>query len=132
MDLGTLRDQACASLYLLIPQVGDSSRLVDECLTSARKSFRDEFILSLGPQVWAHIALVHVTTFLDSGVDVPVGDLCAAVLRDAVHLHRLDALAQGLVQGLVGAQHSVATDRPAVGHPHLVVVRDEPGEPQGG
>ena len=98
MELDELRDRACMSLRLLLPQVDDPSRLVDECLTSARKAFRDEFILSLSPEAWARIALVHITTFLDSGTDVPVGDIVAAVLRDSIHLGRIDLLAQQVGQ----------------------------------
>lgn len=98
MDFDELREQACVSLRMLLPQADDPSRLVDECLSSARRSFRDEFILSLSPAAWARIALVHVTTFLDTGADVSVGDICASVLRDSINLRRMELLAQGLAQ----------------------------------
>lgn len=94
MDFDELRDQTCASLRLLLPQVENSSRLVGECLASARRVFRDEFILRLSPAAWARISQVYATTFLDTGADVSVGDICAAVLRDSINLNRLDLLAQ--------------------------------------
>lgn len=94
MDMDQLRDQACAQLRLLLPQAGDSSRLVDECLTSARKAFRDDFILQLSPAAWARISLIYIKNFLDTGCDVPVGNLVAQVLRDALHTGRMDMLSQ--------------------------------------
>ncbi|HMW52101.1 MAG TPA: hypothetical protein PLN96_02755 [Zoogloea sp.] len=98
MDFDELHERACINLRLLLPQVQDPTRLVDECLLSARKSFRDDFILSLSPEAWARISLVYISTFLDSGVDVPVGDIVAAVVSDSIHLRRIDLLAQQVGQ----------------------------------
>jgi hypothetical protein len=102
MHFDELRERACASLSLLLPQVGDPSRLVDECLASARRAFKDEFILSLSPEAWARISLIHVTTFLDTEVDVSVGDIAACVLRDSINIGRMEMLAQQLAQSRAG------------------------------
>jgi hypothetical protein len=121
MDLDELRQRACIRLALLLPQVSDPSRLMDECLASARHSFRDEFIAKLSPEAWAHIALLHATTFLDCGVDLSVGDLVATVLRDSIHLHRIDMLSQDLAQRLAAeAPHRKAT-------PNIRLVRPSDG-----
>jgi len=98
MDFDDLHQRTCVSLRLLLPQAGDSSRLVDECLSSARRSFKDDFILRLSAQAWARISLTYATTFLDSGVDVSIGEIVATVLRDAIHLGRIEMLAQQLAQ----------------------------------
>ncbi len=98
-DLDRLRDQACACLAMMLPaESGNPSQLVDECLTSARRTLRDEFILQLSPQAWAQLALIYTTHFLDSGVDVPMGDIVAAVVRDALHTRRLDMVTSRLAQ----------------------------------
>lgn len=112
MDFEELRQRTCASLFLLLPQAGDSSQLVDECLRSARLSFRDEFILRLSPEAWARISLTYATTFLDSGVEVSVGEIGAAVLRDAINLHRLDMLAQQLAQSKEVEQAGTSSSPP--------------------
>lgn len=106
MDLDELREAACAHLRLRLPPGNDPAQLVDECLSSARRSLRDEFILQLGPDAWAQIALAYVTAFLDTGNDVSVGEIFALVIRDSVHLKRLDILAQQAAQ---------AKGEPAVG-----------------
>lgn len=121
MDFDELRNQTCANLRLHLPQVGDSSRLVDECLACARRSFRDEFILQLSPAVWARISQVYATTFLDTEADVSVGEICAAVLRDSVALNRIDLLAQQ-----VGQAKAQEPSRPA-GAPCLTLVRSAGG-----
>lgn len=120
MDFDELRDQTCASLRLLLPQLADSSRLVDECLASARRSFRDEFILRLSPAAWARISQVYATTFLDTGADVSVGEICVAVLRDTISLNRLELLAQQL-----GQAKAQAPTKPAGGPSSLTLVRSD-------
>lgn len=112
MNFEELRQRTCSSLFLLLPEAGDSSKLVDECLSSARIAFRDEFILQLSPEAWARIALTYATTFLDSGIEVSVGDIAAAVLRDAIHINRLDMLAQQLAQSKEGEQAVSSTSPP--------------------
>lgn len=121
MDLDQLREQACVQLRLLLPQAGDSSRLVDECLTSARKAFRDEFILQLSPAAWARISLIYIKNFLDTGCDVPVGALVAQVLRDALHTGRMDMLSQ---QAATEAQAFTPPPAAKKSGPSLSVVRD--------
>lgn len=121
MDFDELRDKTCASLRLLLPRVEDSSRLVDECLASARRSFRDDFILRLSPAAWARISQVYATTFLDTGADVSIGDICAAVLRDSITLNRIDLLAQQLGQ----AKAQEAPKPAAAPAPTLVLVRSD-------
>jgi len=112
MNFEELRQHTCASLHLLLPQAGDSSKLVDECLSSARLSFRDEFILRLSPEAWARISLIYATTFLDSGTEVSVGEIGAAVLRDAINIRRLEMLAQQLAQSKEGEQTGTRASPP--------------------
>jgi hypothetical protein len=112
MNFEELRQRTCASLFLLLPEAGDSSRLVDECLSSARLSFRDEFILRLSPEAWARISLTYATTFLDSGTELSVGEIGAAVLRDAININRLDMLAQQLAQSKKGEQTGTSASPP--------------------
>lgn len=126
MDFDELRDQTCASLRLLLPEAGDSSRLVDECLSSARRSFKDEFILRLSPAAWARISVIYITTFLDTGADVSVGEICAAVLRDSININRMGILAQDL-----GQIRAEARPKPRGEAPTLSLVRSDDGEPHG-
>ncbi|MGC2166172.1 MAG: hypothetical protein WA632_09190 [Gallionella sp.] len=102
MDFDELRDLACASLALRMPQIEGSSRLVDECLTNARLEFRDQFILRLSPEAWARISLIYATTFLDTQADVSVAEIAAAVLRDSINISRMEMLAQQLAQDKLG------------------------------
>lgn len=96
MKLDELREHAIAHLRLLLPGAGDPSQLMDECLASAQRSFKVDFICSLSPEAWARIALIHCKHFLDTGCDVSVGEMVAVVLRDSVHIGRLDMLTQQL------------------------------------
>ncbi|MES9832589.1 MAG: hypothetical protein ABW139_10125 [Candidatus Thiodiazotropha sp. DIVDIV] len=96
MKLEKLRDQATTCIRLLVPQLGDASILVDECLASAEKSFSSEFILSLSPQAWAKITIIYHKHFLDTGSDVPVGEMVAEVVRDSIDIKRIDFLTQSL------------------------------------
>lgn len=112
MNFEELRQRTCASLFLLLPEAGDSSKLVDECLSSARLALRDEFILRLSPEAWARISLTYATTFLDSGTEVSVGEIVAAVLRDAININRLDMLAQQLAQSKEGEQMGTSASPP--------------------
>ncbi|MCP5426339.1 MAG: hypothetical protein H6970_14935 [Gammaproteobacteria bacterium] len=114
MNFDELRERACASLARLMPQVEGSSRLVDECLSNARLAFRDEFILQLSPEAWARIALIYTTTFLDSQADVSVGDIAAAVLRDSIHIGRMEMLAQQLAQRKLGEKAAHKASSPTL------------------
>ncbi len=99
MELEHLRAEASAHLALLVPPLsGDAARLVDECLESARKAFRDEFIRQLSPTAWARISLIYVTHFAETGTDLPVADIVAAVVRDSLHTRRMDMVTQSLAQ----------------------------------
>jgi hypothetical protein len=98
MTLDELRERASAYLSLRLPPGTDPSQLIDECLTSARRSLRDEFILLLSPEAWARISLIYVTTFLESGNDTSIGEIFAAVIRDSLHLNRMEPLAQQAAQ----------------------------------
>lgn len=99
MDIDSLRDQTVAYLALRWPELQEGAPwLVDECFASARKSFRNEFICQLGPQAWARITLIYFKHFLDTGCDVSVGEMFAAVIRDSINLNRLDMLILDLAQ----------------------------------
>ncbi|QID19323.1 hypothetical protein G3580_17900 [Nitrogeniibacter mangrovi] len=119
MDLDTLRAQATAHLILHTPALErGAAQLVDECLASARKAFHTDFIRQLGPQAWAEITLIYFKHFVDTGVDVPVGDMFAAVIRDSIHIRRMDMLTLAL------AQHKQAAAAQAH-KPTLSVVKDD-------
>jgi len=99
MDIDSLRDQTVAYLALRWPELQEGApQLVDECFASARKSFRNEFICQLSPQAWARITLIYFKHFLDTGSDVSVGEVFAAVIRDSINLNRLDMLTLDLAQ----------------------------------
>src|SRR5574343_959310 len=119
MNLDHLRDQACANLALLVPQLAeDAGRLVDECLASAQRSFRNEFIAQISPAAWARITLIYFKNFVDTGCDVTVAEIVAAVVRDSIHTSRLGMTTLQLAQDKVIAR----MDSGAA--PHLHVVRD--------
>ena len=120
MKFDQLRDQTCLCMQLLTPELGDSSRLVDECLASARLSFRDDFICRFRPEAWAKITLVYHKHFLDSGCDVSVAEIFVEVLRDSINSHRMDHLTKNLVLKKQYEQ-SLQDDK----RPTLSVVRPE-------
>lgn len=119
MELEELREQAIAHLRLRLPGAGDPSQLVDECLASALLSFKKEFIVMLSPEAWARMALIHCKHFLDTGCDVSVGEMVAMVLRDSIHIGRMDMLTQQL------ATHKLAESAttPPAATPTLTLVK---------
>lgn len=119
MDFDQLRDQTCAGLALLMPQLeGDVSRLVDECLSDARKAFRNEFILQLSPGAWARITLIYFKHFIDTGCDVSVAEIVAAVVRDSINSSRMEMLTLDLAQKKMDVQAQ------AKKAPTLTIVKD--------
>ncbi|MFY0676618.1 MAG: hypothetical protein K6L74_03635 [Neptuniibacter sp.] len=98
MEIDQLRDQTCFCMELLVPELGDSSQLVDECLADARKSFRDSFICNFRPEAWAKITLIYHKHFLDTGCDVTVAEIFAEVVRDSIKSNRMDFLTMNLAQ----------------------------------
>ncbi len=99
MELDELQEQASCCLALLCPGLqAQAPEIVRQCLVSARTAFRNEFILQLSPQAWARISLSYFTHFVDTGSDVSVGEMFATVMRDSIHLNRLDLLIQDLAQ----------------------------------
>ncbi|MDX1456175.1 MAG: hypothetical protein R3276_01225 [Marinobacter sp.] len=98
MSLELLRDQACASLMMLAPELEGSTVLVDECLASARLTFRDEVITRFSPEAWARITLIYHKHFLDTGCDVSVADIVVEVVRDAINTSRMDMVTLKLAQ----------------------------------
>ena len=122
MDLNQLRDQACAHLALLLPTVErDVSQMVDECLSDARKAFRDEFLYRLSPAAWARITLIYFKHFIDTGCDVSVAEIVATVVRDSIHTSRMDMVTLQLVQNKLDEQN-------AGPHPPALKVVSEAGE----
>jgi hypothetical protein len=91
-----LCDQIAGCLRLLAPELGDPSILIDECLSNARRSFSDDFILDLPPQAWAKITIIYHKHFLDTESDVSVGEMVAEVVRDSIGTRRIDFLTQNL------------------------------------
>lgn len=119
MEFDQLREHTCASLMLLVPNLeDDASRLVDECLADARKTFRSEFICQLSPGAWAKITLIYFKHFLDTGCDVSVAEIVAAVVRDSINTSRMDMLTLQL------AQQKIDSQAQAKKSPNLVVVKD--------
>lgn len=121
MDFDTLRNQACAHLALRCPELKEGApQLVDECLANARTSFRDEFICRLSPAAWARITVIYFKHFVDTGCDVSIGEIFAAVIRDSINISRMDMLTLELAQQKADqAQHKAK--------PSLTVVKDPQG-----
>lgn len=118
MNLDHLREQTCANLALLVPQLaGEAGRLVDECLDNAQRSFRNEFIAQISPAAWARITLIYFKHFVDTGCDVTVAEIVAAVIRDSIHTSRMDMITLQL------AQDKLVARMDADNAPHLHVVR---------
>jgi len=112
MNVDDLREQTCASLALLVPPLAnDVGRMVDECLENAQRSFRNEFIVQISPAVWARITLIYFKHFVDTGCDVTVAEIVAAVVRDSIHTSRMDMLTLQLVQAKLD-QQATAKRRP--------------------
>jgi hypothetical protein len=118
MDLGQLRERTCTSLLLLAPQLEDPSPLVDGCLENARRAFRDEFLGLLSPDAWAKVTLVYYKHFLDTGCDISIAEIVAAVVRDSINTKRMDLLTLSL------AQHKRERREKAHGPPSLTLVKD--------
>lgn len=98
MTLEQLHDHICAHLAVQAPQLEDAALLVEECLANARKAFRDEFITQLSPQAWAKITLIYYKHFLDTGCDLSIAEIVAAVVRDSINTRRMDMLTLQLSQ----------------------------------
>ena len=98
MEFEELRDRTSECLAILMPQVEDGSRLVDECLANARTAFKNEFICMLSPEAWAKITLVYFKHFLDTGCDVTLAEIVTAVVRDSINTNRMDMLTLQLAQ----------------------------------
>ena len=119
MELDELRTQICACLALRLPQLADPTRLVDECLANAQKSFRNDFILGFRPEAWAQITIIYFKHFLDTGCDVSIGEIFHELVRDAIHTSRMDMLTLQLAQRKL----EQAAHRPKT--PSLTVVRPQ-------
>lgn len=128
MPLEDLRRQTCACLAMRYPEIDDPSRLVDECFASAQKSFRHEFMLRFRPEAWAQITIVYFKHFLDTGIDVDIGEIFHTVLRDAVQTSRMDMLTLQLAQQKE-AERLVSP--PVQRAPNLSIVRTDTPPEQG-
>ena len=100
MDISTLRQQTCLHLTLQYPDLYPDGieRLVDECFTNAQKTFKEDFIIQFSPKAWASITITYVTHFLETGVDVSISEIFAAVVRDSIRGNRMDLVVQQLAQ----------------------------------
>ncbi len=125
MDFEMLREQTCASLALLAPQLQDgAAQLVDECFASAQASFKAEFLLQLSPSAWARIALLYASSFVETEADVSVGEIFANVIRDSIHLNRMEMLTLDFAQRRAGEAAERKAREPATRKaPVLTVVR---------
>lgn len=120
MDLDQLHEYTCLHLRLLAPQLDDVSLLVDECIANALKAFKPDFICQFSPEAWAKITLIYHKHFLDTGCDVSVGEIFAAVVRDAIDTKRMDFLTLNL------AQHKRETRHKPPKKPQFKVVAKKP------
>lgn len=98
MELEELRRQTCACLAMRFPEIDEPARLVDECFANAQKSFRNDFLLRFRPEAWAQITIVYFKHFLDTGIDVEIGEIFYTVVRDALNTSRMDMLTLQLAQ----------------------------------
>lgn len=128
MPLEDLRRQTCACLALRYPEIDEPARLVDECFANAQQSFRSEFMLRFRPETWAQITIVYFKHFLDTGIDVGIGEIFHAVVRDAVQTSRMDMLTLQLAQQKEAEQ---LTSPAASRAPILSIVRNDTPPEQG-
>ena len=118
MDLDALRDKTIRHLALTYPQLAEGAeRLVDECFASALRSVKPDFMGLLSPQAWTAMTILYVKNFLESGIDLSMGQIFAAVIRDSIALNRMDLLTQELAQ-----KHHDETPQPH--KPELRVVKE--------
>ena len=120
MPLEDLRRQTCACLAMRYPEIDEPARLVDECFANAQKSFRSEFMLRFRPEAWAQITIVYFKHFLDTGIDVGIGEIFHAVMRDALQTRRMDMLTLQLIQDKEAER---LASPPAQRAPNLSIVR---------
>lgn len=98
MNIEELRENVCAHLKLLAPQIEDTAFLVDACFADAKKYFRDDFIYLISPEAWAKVTLVYHKHFLDSGNDISIAEIIVAVIRDSINTKRMDMVTLQLSQ----------------------------------
>ena len=119
MDLDTLRHQASTYLALRCPELKEgAAQLVDECLANAQLSFRNDFICRLSPQAWARITIIYFKHFIDTGCDVSIGEIFAAVIRDSINISRMDMLTLELAQQKLDQAEQKKK-------PSLTIIKDE-------
>lgn len=98
MELADLQKQTVFCLQMQAPDLGDTTPLVEECFSSARKVFTPDFMLMFRPEAWAKITLSYHTHFLDTGCDITVAEMFVEVVRDAISTNRMDFLTLNLAQ----------------------------------
>jgi len=119
MNVEQLKEQTCASLARLHPELADgAAQLVDECFASAARSLLPEFLVRLSPPAWARIAVLYAGSFAETAADVSIGEIFAEVLRDALNIQRMQMLALELAQ-------RKADEAPRPKTPRLALVRKD-------
>lgn len=99
-----LRRQIGACLALRHPEIDEPARLIEECFANAQQSLRSGFMLRFRPEARAQITIMYFRHFLyfrhfrDAGIEVGIGGILHAVLRDALQTRRMDRLTLQPVQ----------------------------------
>ena len=125
MTFDELKQQTKAYLDICYPSLENSSPLVEECLDNALKSFSKEFICHFRPESWARITLTYHTHFLETGVDITVGEIFSVVIRDSIKNNRMDFLTQSLAQEKAFQQKNQTADQSTEKIPSLSIVKPE-------
>ncbi|MFK8068323.1 MAG: hypothetical protein AB8D52_08760 [Gammaproteobacteria bacterium] len=98
MNYDELKKQTVAYMAICYPSMENLSPLVDECFDSALESFSREFICRFRPEAWAKATIVYHMHFLDTGIDISIGEIFSVVIRDSIQNNRMDFLTQNLAQ----------------------------------
>ncbi len=93
-----LRRQIGACLALRHPEIDEPARLIEECFANAQQSLRSGFMLRFRPEARAQITVMYFRHFRDAGIEVGIGGILHAVLRDALQTRRMDRLTLQPVQ----------------------------------
>lgn len=124
MSLELLKRQTAAYLTMTYPAMKDPSLIVEECFDNASNAFSETFMLQFRPETWGKITLTYHIHFLETGVDITIGEIFSEVIRDSINLKRMDFLTQSLAQRRAFSQGQ--TPKPRVVPSLKVVKTDQP------
>lgn len=98
MSLEILKQQTAAYLEITYPTLDDASMIVEECFDNALNSFSESFIGLFHPNAWGKITVIYHKHFLETGVDISIGEIFSVAIRDSINTSRMDFLTQSLAQ----------------------------------